>query len=101
MAKKTKLKENGILFCGKNSETVTGSMIYIKFENKQILLECGLHQSSSNSFLDSYRVNTEKFPFKPYDIDYVFLNHAHIDHCGLLPRLVKDGFKGKIILTEP
>lgn len=101
MAKKTKLKENGILFCGKNSETVTGSMIYIKFENKQILLECGLHQSSSNSFLDSYRVNTEKFPFKPCDIDYVFLNHAHIDHCGLLPRLVKDGFKGKIILTEP
>ena len=54
MAKKAKLKDNGILFCGKNSETVTGSCIYIKFEDKQILLECGLHQSSSNSYLDSY-----------------------------------------------
>lgn len=98
--KKEKLKDNGILFCGKNSETVTGSCIYIKFEDKQILLECGLHQSSSNSYLDSYRANTEKFPFKPCEIDYVFINHAHIDHEGLLPRLVKEGFKGKIILTE-
>ena len=69
-------------------------------EGKQILLECGLHQSSSNSYLDSYRVNTEKFSFKPSEIDYVFINHAHIDHGGLLPRLVKEGFKGKIILTE-
>ena len=100
MAKKSKLKDNGILFCGKNSETVTGSCIYIKFEDKQILLECGLHQSSSNSYLDSYRANTEKFPFKPCEIDYVFVNHAHIDHEGLLPRLIKEGFKGKIILTE-
>lgn len=100
IGKKTKLKENGILFCGKNSETVTGSCIYIKFEDKHILLECGLHQSSSNSFLDSYRVNSEKFPFKPCELNYVFINHAHIDHEGLLPRLVKEGFKGKIILTE-
>ena len=101
MAKKAKLKNNGILFCGKNSQTVTGSCIYIKFDDKQILLECGLHQSSSNSYLDSYKVNTEKFPFKPNEIDYVFVNHTHIDHIGLLPRLVKEGFKGKIILTEP
>ena len=100
MAKKAKLKDNGILFCGKNSETVTGSCIYIKFEDKQILLECGLHQSSSNSYLDSYKANTEKFPFKPSEINYVFVNHAHIDHEGLLPRLIKEGFKGKIILTE-
>lgn len=100
MAKKPKLKENGILLCGKNAETVTGSCTYIKFEDKQILLECGLHQSSTNSYLDSYKVNTEKFQFKPSEIDYVFVNHAHIDHEGLLPRLVKEGFKGKIILTE-
>lgn len=100
MSKKSKLKDNGILLCGKNAETVTGSCIYIKFEDKQILLECGLHQSSSNSYLDSYKANTEKFPFKPCEIDYVFINHAHIDHEGLLPRLVKEGFKGKIILTE-
>lgn len=101
MGKKAKLKDNGILFCGKNSETVTGSMIYIRYEGKHILLECGLHQSSSNSYLDSYRVNTKKFPFKPDEIDYVFVNHVHIDHIGLIPRLVKEGFRGKIILTEP
>lgn len=101
MAKKAKLKDNGILLCGRNAETVTGSCTYIRYDDKQILLECGLHQSSSNSYLDSYRANTEKFPFKPCEIDYVFLGHGHIDHCGLLPRLIKEGFKGKIILTEP
>lgn len=100
LKKKAKLKEDGILFCGKNAETVTGSNMFIKFNGKQLLLECGLHQSSSNSYLDSYRANTEKFKFKPSELDYVFLNHAHIDHCGLLPRLVKEGFRGKIILTE-
>lgn len=97
---KTKLKTNGILFCGKNSEDVTGSQILVKYNNKQILLECGLHQSSTNSYLDSYKVNSEKFNFKPEEIDYVFINHSHIDHIGLLPRLVKEGFKGKIILNN-
>lgn len=97
---KSKLKENGILFCGKNSDTVTGSCIYLKYEGIQILLECGLYQSSKNSYLDSYKVNTEKFPFKPSEINYVFVNHAHIDHSGLLPRLIKEGFTGKIILTK-
>lgn len=97
---KKKIKDNGILFCGMNATEVTGSCIYIKFNGKQILLECGLHQSSSNSYLDSYKVNSKKFPFKPSEIDYVFINHIHIDHCGLLPRLVKEGFHGKIISTS-
>lgn len=88
------------MFCGTNAETVTGSCIYIKFEDKQILLECGLHQSSSNSYLDSYKVNSQKFSFKPSEIDYVFLNHAHVDHSALIPRLTKEGFGGKIILNE-
>lgn len=63
------------------------------------MLECGLHQSSSNSFLDSYKINSEKFKFNPTEIDYVFLCHAHIDHSGLLPRLCREGFNGKIIST--
>lgn len=99
MAKK-KLKTNGIIFTGKASEDVTGSQYLIKFGNTQILLECGLHQSSTNSYLDSYRVNSAKFQFNPKEIDYVFLNHAHIDHIGLVPRLVKEGFCGKIIATH-
>ena len=97
MAKKKKLKEDGILFCGNNATDVTGSMTLIKFGDKQILLECGLYQD--NSYLDSYKVNSEKFKFDPTEISYVFIGHCHIDHIGLLPRLVKEGFNGKIILT--
>lgn len=83
-----------------NAVDVTGSCIYIVFNGKKILLECGLHQSSTNSYLDSYRVNSAKFKFKPSEIDYVFLLHSHIDHSGLLPRLYKEGCKAKTILTN-
>lgn len=99
MAKK-KLKSNGIHFIGKASEDVTGSQYLVRYGNTQCLLECGLHQSQSNDYLDSYKINTEKFKFKPSEIDYVFVAHPHIDHCGLLPRLVKMGFRGRIIATE-
>ena len=97
---KNKLTKDGLLFCGMNSEDVTGSCIYGVFDNKKFLFECGLHQSSSNNYLDSYKANSSKFKFKPKEIDYVFIGHAHIDHCGLLPRLVKEGFNGIIICTE-
>lgn len=99
MAKK-KLKNDGIFFVGKAAEEVTGSQYLVKFGNKQILIECGLNQSQSNDYLDSYKANSEKFAFKPSEIDYVFVAHSHIDHCGLLPRLVSKGFKGKIITTD-
>lgn len=99
MAKK-KLKSDGIFFTGKASEDVTGSQYLVKFGETQCLLECGLHQSSSNDYLDSYKINSEKFQFKPKEIDYVFVAHTHIDHCGLIPRLVKEGFAGKIIATK-
>lgn len=98
MGNKKKLKEDGILFCGNNAIDVTGSMTLIKFGDKQILLECGLYQD--NSYLESYKVNSEKFKFDPTEISYVFVGHCHIDHIGLLPRLTKEGFKGKIILTH-
>ena len=98
MAKK-KLKDNGIFFTGKSSEDVTGSQFLVKFGDSQCLLECGLHQSASNDYLDSYKINSEKFKFKPSEIDFVFVNHTHIDHIGLIPRLVKEGFNGKIITT--
>lgn len=96
---KKKFKSNGIYFTGKSSEDVTGSEYFIKFGNNKILLECGLHQSKSNNYLDSYKINSEKFEFKPSELNFVFIAHAHIDHCGLIPRLVKEGFTGKIITT--
>lgn len=99
MAKK-KLKNDGIYFTGKSSEDVTGSQYFVRFGGYQCLFECGLYQSKSNSYLDSYKVNSEKFKFKPSEIDFVFVAHPHIDHCGLIPRLVKEGFNGKIIATR-
>lgn len=82
-----------------NAEDVTGSMTYIQFAGKHILLECGLFQD--NSYLESYKINSKKFPFNPKEIDYVFINHVHIDHIGLIPRLCREGFHGKIIMTFP
>lgn len=97
---KKKIKNDGIYFLGKAADDVTGSQYLVNFCNYKILLECGLHQSSRNDYLDSYKINSEKFKFKPSEIDYVFVNHTHIDHVGLLPRLVKEGFSGKIIATQ-
>lgn len=99
MAKK-KINRDSIQFTGESSNDVTGSQYYLRFGKYRCLLECGLHQSSSNSYLDSYKINSEKFKFKPAELDYVFVAHPHIDHCGLIPRLVKEGFKGKIIATK-
>lgn len=95
-----KLKKDGIYFTGKAAEEVTGSQYLVRFGESQCLLECGLHQSQSNSYLDSYKINSEKFKFKPSELDFVFVAHPHIDHCGLIPRLVKEGFRGKIIATK-
>lgn len=91
---------NFIAFTGESSNDVTGSQYYIQFNGCKVLIECGLHQSSKNSYLESYKINSRKFEFKPSELDYVFLLHAHIDHCGLIPRLVKEGFHGKIIATS-
>lgn len=99
MSKKNK-NNDGIYFLGESSTDVTGSQYLVSFGDKKILLECGLYQSKSNSYLDSYKVNSQKFKFNPSEIDYVFVNHTHIDHIGLIPRLVKQGFSGKIITTK-
>lgn len=93
--KKEKIKVN---FIGTNSTDVAGSCIHIEMESFQILLECGLTQGGT--LLEEYRINSAKFPFHPSKIDYVFVGHSHIDHIGLLPRLIKEGFNGKIIVPK-
>ena len=78
------------------AKTVTGSKHLISLaNNEEILLDCGMFQGLD---LDSRSLNKE-FGFDPKSIDYLILSHAHIDHSGLIPKLVKDGFKGPIYCT--
>lgn len=88
-----------VSFIGGNSEDVTGSMTYIESPSFKILLEAGLWQSS-DSALNNYRINNRKLPFKVKEIDYIFINHCHADHSLLLPRLYKEGFRGKVIVPK-
>lgn len=76
--------------------TVTGSKYLITFNRTKILIDCGLFQG-----LKSLRLkNWDGFPIQASEIDSVILTHAHIDHSGYIPRLIKDGFRGKIYSTE-
>jgi metallo-beta-lactamase family protein len=80
------------------AQTVTGSKHIVTLENgKRILLDCGMFQGKGQKNED---LNSE-FLFNPSSIDYLILSHAHIDHCGLVPLLVKKGFKGVIYATPP
>ena len=75
---------------------VTGSCYLLETSSHRILLECGLFQGTK----ETEKQNQADFPFNPARIDAVVLSHAHLDHCGRLPKLVKDGFKGPVFLTE-
>jgi metallo-beta-lactamase family protein len=77
------------------TRTVTGSLHQVEACGKTLLLECGMFQGHR---AESYRRNRE-FPLRPKDVDAVLLSHAHIDHCGNLPNLVKQGFSGPIYCT--
>ncbi len=77
------------------ARTVTGSMHRVDANGQTLLLDCGLFQGKRAES----RERNSQFPFRPKDIDAVVLSHAHIDHCGNLPNLVRQGFAGPIYCT--
>lgn len=78
------------------ARTVTGSKHLITLNNgKKLLLDCGMFQGMG---ADTDIFNHD-FGFNPSEVDYMILSHAHIDHCGLIPKLIKDGYSGKIFAT--
>ncbi len=84
-----------IKFCGA-AISVTGSCHLIITDKYKILLDCGQFQGGKAM----EELNYMDFGFDPSEIDYMFLSHAHIDHCGRIPLLVKRGFKGNIYCTD-
>lgn len=72
---------------------VSGSMHLLQTEKQRILLDCGLLLEKGS------QLKNREFPFDPYEIDAVILSHAHLDHCGNLPTLVRQGFRGPIYCT--
>lgn len=85
-----------VKFIGATGGIVTGSSYLLNFANTTILVDCGMYQGEESV----ERLNFEPFPFEPATLDFVLLTHAHLDHVGLLPKLVKHGFAGKIICTD-
>lgn len=79
------------------ARTVTGSRYLVTAGNFKFLFDCGLFQGLKEIRLR----NWDEFPVKPADIDAVIISHAHIDHSGYLPRLVREAFAGKIYCTPP
>src|SRR5262245_13955907 len=77
------------------ARTVTGSMHLIEAAGRRVLLDCGLFQGPRSEA----RLRNSNFPFRPCQIDALILSHAHIDHCGNLPNLVRQGFSGPIYCT--
>ncbi|MBI2411023.1 MAG: MBL fold metallo-hydrolase [Candidatus Kerfeldbacteria bacterium] len=85
-----------LTFCGASRE-VTGSCYVLETATKKMVIDCGLFQGQRIA----EQQNFEDFPFDPASIDVLFITHAHLDHCGRIPKLVRDGFRGRIIATKP
>lgn len=86
--------QNSLSFLGA-TETVTGSRYLIESNGKRILIDCGLFQGYKNLRLK----NRQEFPAPPDTIDMVLITHAHLDHSGYVPALVKHGFRGQVLMS--
>ncbi|OGI88165.1 hypothetical protein A2995_00305 [Candidatus Nomurabacteria bacterium RIFCSPLOWO2_01_FULL_33_24] len=91
MAKKIKLT-----FCS-GTGSVTGANFLLEWEDKKILIDCGLIQGSKLADEENWK----PFSYQPSSIDSLIITHAHLDHVGRIPKLIKEGFKGKIFSTPP
>lgn len=81
--------------CHGAAKQVTGSCHLVRCGDWQVLVDCGMFQGSR----EEEQANTEPFGFEPSRIDALLLTHAHLDHCGRIPRLVREGFRGPILAT--
>lgn len=94
-AKKVNAMSSRITFLG-GAGTVTGSKYLLETAGRRILVDCGLFQGLKQLRLR----NWDHFPVEPASVDAVILTHAHLDHSGYIPLLVKSGFKGRIVCTD-
>ncbi|MDE2307761.1 MAG: MBL fold metallo-hydrolase, partial [Xanthomonadaceae bacterium] len=81
--------------CHGAAKQVTGSCHLLRFGGRSVLIDCGLFQGSR----EQEQANAEPFGFDPAGIDALLLTHAHLDHCGRIPKLVREGFRGRILTT--
>jgi metallo-beta-lactamase family protein len=89
-------KQAKITFCG-GTGSVTGANFLLEIDGKKFLVDCGLTQGDSMND----KINWVPFIYDPKEIDILFITHAHIDHLGRVPKIIHDGFRGKIYSTEP
>ncbi|MEO0515036.1 MAG: MBL fold metallo-hydrolase [Planctomycetota bacterium] len=82
-------------FHGANRQ-VTGSCYLLEHDDRRVIIDCGLFQE--RKFQSR---NWESFDFDPSSVDLMLLTHGHLDHCGLIPKLVREGFSGRILTTQP
>ena len=85
-----------ITFCG-GTGSVTGANFLLEIDDKKILIDCGLTQGLE--LADD--INWAPFSYDPKEIDILFITHSHIDHIGKIPKLIHEGFRGKIYSTKP
>lgn len=85
-----------ITFCG-GAGSVTGANFLLEIADKKILIDCGLSQGPEMA----EDANWAPFPYDPKEIDILFVTHSHIDHIGKIPKLMSEGFSGKIYSTKP
>jgi len=85
-----------VKFCGA-AQSVTGSCLLFETPKARFLVDCGMFQGAKTLKALNYRA----FPFSPRQLDFVLLTHAHIDHSGLIPKLIGDGFRGPVFATKP